>query len=325
MEKNHVENDITLFIPKSIIYNNTYSNYALAVHCVLQTLSIPTQIPIQCVTIHQLIYYLTGLESQQRNHIYDYIKCGLNELIINNVVIKLSEFQKHVVLDCSNLWTDTENEKFAIVTFQEVKKIFQAENTNNFLLLKYFVLLMESINTKTTVYLDNGMSKNRVVGNMTINYLSEISGLAERTVIEYNKLLEELGLLYIHRQEDFIITDNNEIKKLANVYGRPNDSLYIDTFAENQRKYLQSYGYVNKSCTNANIKRRLAQMYQQILRGNGEKYSKSEIISVFNYVISENRKYENLYKKDNQQCHLKKIRDITVFEKYDFIDKSDFY
>ena len=46
----------------------------------LQELSVPSQLPIQCVTCNQLVYYLTGEISQQRNRITDYIKRGMNEL-----------------------------------------------------------------------------------------------------------------------------------------------------------------------------------------------------------------------------------------------------
>ena len=40
---------------------------------------------------------------------------------------------------------------------------------------------------------------------------------------------------------------------------------------------------------------------------------------VYKYVISENEKYERMYKKDKCEEHLDKIRDIDIFEKYDFI------
>ena len=63
----------------------------------------------------------------------DYIKCGLNELIENNVVSKLDEIQKHYILDCSSLWIDTEFTNYTVLNFSEVQRIFQAENINNFL------------------------------------------------------------------------------------------------------------------------------------------------------------------------------------------------
>lgn len=67
----------------------------------------------------------------------------------------------------------------------------------------------------------------------------------------------------------------------------------------------------------------LAQKYQQLLKGKGENYSKSEILSIYYYVLSENKKYEKLYEKNNYDEYLEKIRSVDVFEKYDFIEMEN--
>lgn len=313
------KNEITLFIPESITNNSNFSNYAIAVYCTLQTLSVPIQLPKQCITIHQITYYLMGEILQQRNRINNYIKCGLNELIENNIIIKNNEFQKHYILDCSNLWIDTKKEKFTKITFDEVQKIFKVENINNFLLLRYFISIMGTISSKITVYLSNGNYKNRVIGNLTIDYLSELTGISDRTIIEYNKILENIGLLYIFRQNDFIIDKENNIKRLPNIYGRPCDKEYIETFANNQQKHFKSYYYVKNNIQKANNKRKLAQMYQQLLKGGGDKYSNEEITNIYHYIISENKKYERMYNKNGYEEYLNKIRDVNIFKKYNFI------
>ena len=301
--------------------NKALSNYAIADYCVLQALSIPTQMPLQCITHQQIVFYLTG-DTSQRRRINDYIKCGINELIDNHIVKKEKEFQKHLVLDCSNLWIDTKRDKFTIITFDEVQNIFKVENVNNFLLLKYFILLMGTISNKITVYLDNGNFKNRVVGSFTIEYLAKLSGISDRTVIEYNKILESIGLLYVYRQEDFVIDKENNIKRLNNIYGRPCDKEYIDTYALNQQKHLNSYQYRENNIEKANNKRRLAQMYQQLIKGRGSKYSNREITEIYDYVISENEKYERMYKKDGYEEYLGKIRNTEIFEKYEFLKEK---
>ena len=61
------------------------------------------------MTCNQLVYYLTGETSQQRNKITDYIKCGINELEEKGIVIKPKDFSKHYILDCNNLWIDTDS------------------------------------------------------------------------------------------------------------------------------------------------------------------------------------------------------------------------
>lgn len=313
--------DITLMVPEKLIFDNTFSNYSLAVYCVLRTLSQPTRLPIQCVTQEQVEFYLTGQLSNRRR-MSDYIKCGINELVENHIIEKNDIVQKHFILDCTNLCTNESQEHFAIITFEEVKKIFNVENTNNFLLLKYFCSLIWTISSKITVYLENGEYKNRVVGNFTIDYLSELSGIGVRTIIEYNKILEEIGLIYIYRQEDFILDKKNSIKRLNNIYGRASDVEYITTFANNQQKHYESYRYLENNNKKANSKRRLAQMYQQLLKGGGKDYTEKDIAEIYNYVIEENQKYERMYEKNKCEDYLDKIRNTDIFDKYEFLKRE---
>lgn len=310
--------DITLLIPEKLIFDNTFSNYSLAVYCVLRTLSQPTRLPIQCVTQEQVEFYLTGQLSNRRR-MSDYIKCGINELVENRIIEKKDIVQKHFILDCTNLCTNESQEHFVIITFEEVKKIFNVENINNFLLLKYFCSLIWTISSKITVYLENGEYKNRVVGNFTIDYLSELSGIGVRTIIEYNKILEEIGLIYIYRQEDFVLDKENNIKRLNNIYGRASDIEYITTFAKNQQKHYESYHYLENNNKKSNTKRRLAQMYQQLSKGGGKDYTEKDVTDIYNYVIEENQKYERMYEKNKCEDYLDKIRDTDIFDKYEFI------
>ena len=313
-----INEEITLLIPEILITDKTFSNYSLAVYCTLHALSVPTHLQIQCITQQQIEFYLTGKISRRRI-IGDYIKCGINELIDNEIIKKIDETSKHYILDCSNLLIDISSTKFTAITFHEVQKIFQIKNINNFLLLRYFILLIGTISSKITVYLENGEYKNRVVGNFTIDYLSEISNISDRTIIEYNKILESIGLIYVFRQEDFVIDKENNIKRLNNVYGRACDSAYIDTYAKNQQKHYESYKYTENNLKKANSKRRLAQMYQQLLKGGGKKYSEQDIKDIYNYVIKENEKYERMYAKNKCEDYLDKIRDTEIFTKYEFI------
>lgn len=296
------------------------SNYSIAVYCILHTLCIPTQTYHQCITQQQIEFYLTGQLSGRRR-MSDYIRCGLNELIDNGIIIKEDETQKHYILDCSKLWIDTNKIKFTSITFAEVRKIFQIENVNNFLLLRYFILLMGTISSSITVFLHNGENKNRVVGNISIEYLSNLSGISERTIIEYNKLLENNELLYVYRQKDFILDDKKGVKSLSNIYGRVCDIEYINRYAQNQKEHQKSYKHLKSDNEKANNKRRLAQMYIQILKGKDKNYSKKDILDVYKYVVSENSKYKNMYEENRYSGYMEKIRDLTIFDKYDFIKK----
>jgi hypothetical protein len=308
-------------LPESLTRSPVFSNYAIAVYSSLKVLSGSIGMSKQCVTPYQLMYLLTKNEHPHK-YMLNYIKCGLDELIKENVLVKINEVQKHYIIDCSKLWVDTNSEKFTIIAFQEIEKIFRIENVNNFLLLRYFIYLIGSLSSKIDVWLDACQHKSRVVGMLTLDQLSNLSGISVRSIIDYNKILEESELIYIHRQNDFVLDKENNIKQLPNVYGRNCDRLYIDAFADNQKNFNGSYHYVEKNIVNVNNNRRLAQMYQQLLKGKGENYSKSEILDIYNYVIAENKKYMNTYEKNGYESCLEKIRDIEIFKKYDFIKED---
>lgn len=271
------------------------------------------------MTCNQLVYYLTGEIFQQRNKITDYIKCGIDELEEKRIIIKQNEFSKHYILDCKKLWINVDNGNFTKIYFNEMQQIFRIKNINNFTLLRYFIFIMGTLNWNTTVYLVNGEYKNGVVGNFTIDYIAEKVGISVRSAIEYNKILEKEKILYIHRQKDFVIGEENKIKSLSNVYGRYCDKEYIETFANNQKEYKQSYHYKKNNQEVTNTKRRLAQMYQQLLKGGGKNYTENEILDIYHYVINENQKYERMCKKNKCEDYLEKIRNTSIFEKYEFI------
>lgn len=311
------EKYFNIIFPESIYNSPNYSNYSIAVYGILKLLSTSTGIKKQCVTPYQLSYLITDNDTQSR-YVTNVAKCGVEELIRENVVTKINEVQKHYILDCTNLWFDTHRENFAIISANEMFSIFHIKNVNNFLLLKYFIFLISTLSSKVSVYVDADY-KSSVVGYFTIDKLSELSGISVRSIIEYNSILEKNNLIYIRRQSDYVLDEKNNIKSLPNIYGRYENVSYINNFAENQQKYIGSYLYTKKTVEQVNDNRRLAQKYQQILKGKGEKYSESEILDIYNYVLKENQKYERLYNKSQNEDLLSRIRDTDIFEQFTFI------
>ena len=66
-------------------------------------------------------------------------------------------------------------------------------------------------------------------------------------------------------------------------------------------------------------------MYQQLLRGGGKDYTEKDITEIYNYVIEENQKYERMYEKNKCEDYLDKIRNIDIFDKYEFIKERWIY
>ena len=110
-----------IIFPESIYNSPTYSNYSIAVYGILKLLS--TSIKKQCVTPYQISYLITDDDTQSR-YITNFAKCGIEELINENIITKINEVQKHYILDCKNLWFDTRKEKFAIISANEMFDIF---------------------------------------------------------------------------------------------------------------------------------------------------------------------------------------------------------
>ena len=298
--------------------DSTISVYGLAAYCSIKSLLFAEEQKEICTTLDILAYQLTNSLHYQRRFIEN-ISTGYQELIDQHIIKEIDVKGKYSVIDCSKLYLNTENNYFTIITYEEIVKIFQIKSVNNFVLLKYFIFLMSTISSSIDVWLDAFQHKNRVVGTMTISTLSKLSGISERSIKDYNKILEDNGLIYIYRPNDILIhEDSGQIKRMVNVYGRPEDKAYINKFGLNRKKYEKSYKYVENNIKSANTKRRLAQMYIQIKRGNDQKYSKTDIQDVFHYVVEENTKYKNLFNKRNDSKYLDKIRDTNVFLKYDF-------
>lgn len=214
-------------------------------------------------------------------------------------------------LDCKKMWTDTNSDAYVAIDIEEVQKVMNIGGFNNFSLLKYYIYVIGTISGSITVMLPNGDKKSNVVGKLTQDYLADGSELSHRSVIDYNKALEMAGVLYIHHQNDFVFDGNGRLKQLPNIYGRPEDKAYIDTFAKNQKGYFGSYNFIHKDPESTNNNRRLAQMYNHLIKG--KEYSPIQIQEIYDYVIRENKKYTLMYEKNKDESYLEKIRDVEVF------------
>lgn len=316
---NKNQNETMLLIPKNLYENRSISHYAITTYCILQKLAVHTQFFAQCASLQQLIYYLTGKIPDRRNRIYSYIEQGVEELHFENHIQITGVQQKHYLLDCNNMWLNTDSGNFSKISFEEVRKIFQIKGVNNYCLLRYFILLMGTLVAKIKVTLPDGNSKSGIISNLPISYFAKQMDVCAKTIMDYNKFLEDAKLIYVYRQNDFVLDEDHSLKSLPNIYGRYENKEYIETFALNQRQYNKSYRHTDEKYHNANQKRRLAQMYQHICKGNDNDYSEDEIIAVYNYVLSENKKYEGLYDKTQYDGYLDKIRDVNVFKKFSFI------
>lgn len=222
------------------------------------------------------------------------------------------------IIETNSLAVDKSKEKYTYLFQTDIDKIMKSSISTKLQLFRYYVFLMDSINTKTTVLLVDGKSKNNVIGHQTQESLSAISGLSTRTIIRYNELLEKLNVIYVCRSDDFKLDEKGLVSQFPNVYGRYVNMEYIKKYAKDYKEYKGSYKQVQKRKNETNDNRKLAQEYNWLCKGS--KYTNDEIIRIYNYIMQNNKKYEALYDKEGNEDYLSKIKDLSVFDNYDFLE-----
>lgn len=291
------------------------SPHALAAYCALRML-LTKQQPTICTSAEILSYQLFK-NFKYSKHTTEYIRGGIKELMNNGIIIQTDSRKNYMVLDCSKLLLSSSQEKFTIVTDDEIAKIFSVQNVNNYILLKYFITLVWSFSSKISVVV-NEKTKRRVIGNSAISYISRIADISEQSIYDYNSILEHAKLIYVFRPTDMVpVKKQDEFKRRTNIYGRFEDKDYVEKYAKDVITAEFGTGNTWSPDLSANERRRLSQIYNRIMAGYGDKYSMDEINSVYNFVLLENKRYEELYETTGSADYLNKVRDLSVFEKYD--------
>ncbi|WP_092245148.1 hypothetical protein [Lacrimispora sphenoides] len=263
------------------------------------------------------IYHDNQVGLKIRKKIY----MAANSLLENKYVIGEKISKDSYILNCDSLNVNTTNEKYTVLKISEMRKIMESQYKNKLQVFRYYIYLMDSINSKITIFLESGESKCNVVGHQTQDYLSTISGLSTRTIMRYNTILEDLCVIYVSRADDFVINDKGEISQLPNVYGRYMDKDYIKKYSKDYMLYKNGHRQVKEKKLEANDNRKLAQKYYWLCKGT--KYPDEEIVKIYNYVKQNNKKYEALYDKEGYEDYLNKIKDLSVFDNYDFLERKE--
>lgn len=153
---------------------------------------------------------------------------------------------------------------FTMFSLNEVNKILRA--TNSCILVFYYVSLLKSRNFSLVIG-----DKRGAVGYMPMSFFAKILNRSIKSVMAYNKQLEDLGVIYIrHSQREGV----------PNAYGLPEDKTRVNEY------YLQYYSF--DKTKGINRRRALMQKYNNAIR-NGIKYSKEEIKQINDYIEWRNK------------------------------------
>ena len=296
-----------------MILNRGISSESIAVYCALRSFMKRDQ-DYYGITEAQIYYYLTAkaLHSQYLRQI---IRSGLNELVSSGVIaVELPLGASDRILNLSALHiTENSKKKFTAIELSEIQTILNGCGVNKYSVLRYFISLIGTFNPKLTVALSEFDQASRILSTMPIEYLCKLTGLSRTTIFTYNKILEELQLIYIYHAADYYHTDAHTIKSPPNVYGRYRDKEYVNQYVKNDAQYRGYGNYDSDSKAKANHKRRLAQRYNQIVSGRQD-YSREEIQEVYDYITAHNESYQKLYEKSKYDPYKEKIRDVSILE-----------
>lgn len=316
-----------IFLRKKVIEDVNINNDGLAVYVALRKLMNKDE-KEYFVSYNMIAYSLYGNTDYGRRFL-DHIKYGLQNLIDMELIKVVSTIGKtEFICDLSKLFFSTDNvaetkDYFIKIYTDEVHKIMQS-NKDKFNLLKCFIHTVGSMDYKAKVYIDIAY-QNVEVGYMTQDYLGSLCGMVQVDYYKYSVELENIGVLYVKRNEDFYL-DGDIPKRLINCYGRPSDKELIDKYADKYAEMKDSVKF--KSGRNVNLKKTnhkksLAMKYNAIV--GGKRYSDAETKEIYEYCLAANKNYEkqldelqgnslSKYEEELKEKLENKLRDISVFD-----------
>lgn len=288
----------------------------LLAYCYLKVLCPLQEIEKYYINMDALLYAMykkTDVRKKTRVRIYE----AMQNLIDAGVISAERHNRCGYLIETKSLCFDTGKEHFVIVYSEDIDTIMKADCAIRVQLVRYYIHLMSTISSKISVYNDEGIPKNNIIGNQPQIYLSYLTNISTHTIMRYNRILEDIKVIYIYRANDFFVTDNG-LKQITNVYGRYADKEYLIKYGNSLKEQYGSYNHTYKTKSETNTKRRLAQRYLQLCKG--KIYSDDEIREIYDYIIAQNQKYRNLAESEQNKSYLENIKDETVFRQFKFLD-----
>lgn len=313
-----------IFIPKKIIHSsdeindandNIYlTNYELLVYCYLKFFMpvITAEHSTYYLHVKTLLYNMFDtLDISIR--MKENINRAIKGLIEKSIITASKQQNSLYMINSNSLKVNCAKEKYIVLDYADIQRIVLSDHKCRFQVLRYYLCLLTTINTTISVRLDTGNKKSNVVGYQTQLYLATIANVSPATVIRFNRILEDLKLVYICRSGDFKLI-NGSLSRIPNVYGRYCDKEYIQKYANEYSKYENGYRAVYEKNATSNHKRGLAMKYSWLCRGR--KYPLAEVQEIYDYIIQANKTYQQLYETEDNPAYLDKIKDLKIFDNY---------
>ena len=212
-----MKREFKIYISKEMILQ--MSGLELATYCcsnLLTSSQIYEGVNFIPISVNSLTRFIYG-KSVSREQIKE-IDSILNKLMSDNQIYFERTQDSYFYFDRNSFFKQLD--KFTTISFSEVEKIIHSNNRCRFDVLKYYILLLMSRKYFPSY-------KRAVVGELSFVALGKLSGNCTKTIQRYNSILEELGVIYIHRVRI------NPVKK-KNYYGRKCDEELIRQYVSLQ-------------------------------------------------------------------------------------------
>lgn len=322
-----------LFLNKDLVTGSTLTMDGVVAYVALRTIideSIPLynkSTSVDCVSVNRLAYSLIG-DMDYEKALTDALIRGIAELSGGKYITIRKDLSTKAsyeyVLDLSNIYLDTEKDKFVTVTPNEVYKIMTCKEVmkKKISMLKYYIALVSTFD----------WSLDSKIGHMSQQFIADQADNSTRTCQRYNEILEEMKMIYIYKSNDKVRV-KDKLRQIKNCYSRYEDKGICEQYASN---YEDMYGVDHKivACkknkAQADINRRLGAIYNQICFGNTD-YDEETIKAVYRYVVNKNKalqkdidsKYAQTYMTDSDKHYVEKlesqIREVSIFDQFTFI------
>lgn len=271
---------MNLVISNKVLLNTSLSDKAIVTMLTINGLkSNFDTITLTTENISSILYNKIKCTRKETEGIRDSIK----ELIENNILTPLYSEKNWYTFHTTDL--TTVEEPFTLITVDEFEQLKDRPR-----LLRYFLVVVSTI---------NNVSK---VGFNTIEQLAHKTRIKDAgTIINYNRTLVEMGLLYIYNQKQFI---NGQ--QTANTYGRTKDK---DIIIKNAIEYYDIRNFATDRSMSASEKRSISANYNNYLKGR----YKGDIF-----------KLRADCKRYNELCGGRNMKDLSVFSEVKGIRASPF-
>lgn len=309
---------MNIFIPEEVLSEHM-DNYEMLAYCYLKILTPLKEIKQYYISMNMLLYTVYEREDVSQD-IRQSMYTAVNSLFNRGIVKGRRCGRQSYIVDNALMYVDTQKQHFVSIEIEDIFAIMRSNNKVRVPLVRYYIYLMSTRSSKILVHDKANVSRNYIVGTQTQDYLSSLTGNSVWTIRRYNQLLEDMNVVYIYRAEDFLLS-NNRVKQLPNVYGRYNDKEYIIQYGKELQEQNRSRNYTRPKLAQSDNKRRLYKMYYWLC--HGKEYSESEIREIYEYVITENKKYRKLAESKQDKRYLEKLKDETVFAKYPFLFQGE--